>query len=129
MIVPAGPVAVGADSPTPDSEYAFVAARMLERDPAAALLGYADTGGIASVGLALFHGGRALAVANSNRFDPRAGNGNLTIIDALAVKPALLRTVPAGSFPRSIDVAPDDAALYLTNDTSRTLQVVSTTGG
>ena len=46
---------------------------MLETNPGNALLGYADTGGTAPVGLRLFDSGKLLAVANSNRFGTGTG--------------------------------------------------------
>ena len=51
-----------------DNRVLAFATRTLESNPDVALLGYADTGGTAPVGLALLAGGRLLAVANSNRF-------------------------------------------------------------
>ena len=71
---------------TADQQVIWVAARgdnrvlafsthMLETNPSAALLGYGDTGGIAPVGLQLFHGDTLLAVANSNRFSSILGGG------------------------------------------------------
>ena len=51
---------------------------MLESDPDHALLGFADTGGTAPVGLHLFHGDQLLAVANSNRF--HTGTANATVL-------------------------------------------------
>jgi len=50
---------------------------MLESNPGNALLGYADTGGTAPVGLRLFDGGKLLAVANSNRFGTGAANATV----------------------------------------------------
>jgi DNA-binding beta-propeller fold protein YncE len=99
---------------------------LLESNPSNALLGYADTGGTAPVGIALFHSDQLLAVANSNRFD--TGTANATILSvAVPAAPSVLITIPTGLFPREITVAPDASTLYLTNYSSANLQVISTT--
>ena len=99
---------------------------LLESNPSNALIGYADTGGTAPVGIALFHSDQLLAVANSNRFS--TGTANATILSvATPSAPAILTTIPTGLFPREITVAPDASTLYLTNYSSDTLQVISTT--
>ena len=100
---------------------------MLESNPGSALLGYADTGGTAPVGIKLFHKDQLLAVANSNRFG--AGpTANATILDVSTPATAsVVATIPTGLFPREFWVGADDATLYLTNYDSDTLQVVSTT--
>jgi DNA-binding beta-propeller fold protein YncE len=107
---------------------AFSTAR-LESNPDKALIGYAKTGGTAPVGIALFHHDRLLAVANSNRFCP-GQKGNATILDAThprTKRARVLKKIRTGLFPRNITVGPDDATLYLTNYSSNTLQVISTT--
>jgi DNA-binding beta-propeller fold protein YncE len=121
---------------TPDGSTLWVAARgdnrvlafstsALESNPDNALLGFADTGGTAPVGLALFHNAQLLAVANSNRFN--TGTANATVLYVSNPSSAsLLVTVPTGLFPREISVAPDDSTLYLTNFDSDTLEVIST---
>lgn len=97
----------------------------LESNPDAALLGYAATGGTAPVGIRLFQHDRFLAVANSNRFD--TGVANATILDVTCpVSAKIVQTIPTGSFPREINVAPDDATLLLTNYLSETFQVIET---
>jgi DNA-binding beta-propeller fold protein YncE len=99
---------------------------MLESSPNNALLGYADTGGTAPVGIALFHGQQLLAVANSNRFD--TGTANAAILSvANPAAASVVQTVATGLFPREVSVGPDDATLYLTNYDSDTLEVISTT--
>jgi hypothetical protein len=99
---------------------------MLEVNAANALLGYADTEGAAPVGVALFHGGQFLAVANSDRFGT-GSNANLAIVSgAYPAGAAVVTTVPAGLFPREVNVGSDDATLYLTNYSSGSLQVVPT---
>jgi len=98
---------------------------MLELTPANALLGYADTGGTAPVGIALLDSDNLLAVANSNRFN--AGIANATILSvAYPPAPSVIQTVATGLFPREITTGPDDATLYLTNYDSNTLEVIST---
>jgi hypothetical protein len=107
-----------------DRVLAFSAAR-LESTPDEALLGYAATGGTAPVGLALFHGDRLLAVANSNRFN--TGAANLAILDvADPTEASVVQTICTGLFPREVTVGSDDATLYLTNFDSNALQVVQT---
>jgi len=97
----------------------------LEATPDDALVGYADTGGIAPVGIKLFSAGRLLAVANSNRFD--GGRGNLTILDVRdAANAQVVDTVATGLFPRNITVGTDDSTLYLTNFQSASFQVIRT---
>ena len=99
---------------------------MLEVNAANALLAYAETGGAAPVGVTLFRGGQFLAVANSDRFGS-GSNANLAIISAAYPAGAsVVTTVPAGLFPREVNVGTDDSTLYLTNYSSRTLQVVPT---
>lgn len=99
----------------------------LESDPGNALIGHADTGGLSPVGLALFHGDRLLAVANSDRFTLNNPHPNATILDVSNPEsPQLVHTLATGKFPRNITVGPDDATLYLTNFDSFTLQVIET---
>jgi DNA-binding beta-propeller fold protein YncE len=99
---------------------------MLEINPGNALLGYADTGGTAPVGLRLFDGGKLLAVANSNRFG--TGTENATVLSvAVPATASVVQTIPTGLFPREITVGGDDRTLYLTNYNSGSFQVISTT--
>ncbi|HEV2646885.1 MAG TPA: hypothetical protein VGU46_11025 [Acidobacteriaceae bacterium] len=100
---------------------------MLETNPANALLGYADTGGTAPVGLRLFDSDKLLAVANSNRFG--AGSAaNATILSvAVPASATVVQTIPTGLFPREITVGTDDRTLYLTNYSSASFQVITTT--
>jgi 6-phosphogluconolactonase (cycloisomerase 2 family) len=122
---------------TPDNSTLWVSARgdnrvlafstgMLETNPGNALLGYADTGGTAPVGLRLFDGGKLLAVANSNRFN--TGTANATVLSvAVPASASVVQTFPTGLFPREITVGSDDRTLYLTNYSSGTFQVMLTT--
>jgi DNA-binding beta-propeller fold protein YncE len=99
---------------------------MLETNPGNALLGYADTGGTAPVGLRLFDNGKLLAVANSNRFG--TGTANATVLSvAVPAAASVVHTIPTGLFPREITVGADDRTLYLTNYNSGSFQVISTT--
>jgi hypothetical protein len=100
---------------------------MLESNANNALLGYADTGGTAPVGIRLFHSDHLLAVANSNRFGAGA-SANATILSvAIPASATVVQTVPTGLFPREVSLGPDDSTLYLTNYDSHTLEVISTT--
>lgn len=118
-----------------DGEVLWVAARgenevlafstqMLESNPDDALLGEANTGGVAPVGLQLFDGGRLLAVANSNRFSTPLAPGNLTILRATAVSPAVVATAATSLFPRNLTKAADDRTLYLTDYDGGEVQVI-----
>jgi DNA-binding beta-propeller fold protein YncE len=99
---------------------------MLESNPGSSLLGYADTGGTAPVGIALFHRQELLAVANSNRFNTGMANATILYV-ANPASASVVQTIATGLFPREITTGPDDATLYLTNYDSGTLQVISTT--
>jgi DNA-binding beta-propeller fold protein YncE len=99
---------------------------LLESSPDNALLGYADTGGTAPVGISLFHGEKLLAVANSNRFN--TGTANAAILSvANPAAASVVDLIPTGLFPREVTVGPDDSTIYLTNYDSQTLEVISTT--
>jgi DNA-binding beta-propeller fold protein YncE len=88
-------------------------AKALEADPAHGFRQAIPTGGEAPVGLALFNGGKAMLVANSNRF--ANGQGNATVLDlSEAAKPVLRQTINTGTFPRNIRVSPDGTRIYLT---------------
>lgn len=122
---------------TTDGKTLWVAARgddrvlafstaLLESNPDHALLGFANTGGAAPVGVRLFHNDRFLAVANSNRFG--TGKANAAILDvALPASATVIETIATGNFPREITVGADDSTLYLTNFSSDTLQVIQNT--
>lgn len=122
---------------TPDESTLWVTARgdnrvlafstgMLEFDPGNALLGYADSGGTAPVGIELFDHDQLLAVTNSNRFG--GGTANATILyAAIPASADVIQTTQTGLFPRDIWVGSDDATLYLANYSSDTLEVIATT--
>jgi DNA-binding beta-propeller fold protein YncE len=121
---------------TADSSTLFVSARgddailsfsphLLELDPEHALLRVLPSGGTAPVGMRLFAQDRMLAVANSNRFAD--SDGTVAVLDVSSpVDHAPLKTWTAGAFPRNIGISRDGKTLYLTNYTSRSLQVVHT---
>jgi hypothetical protein len=102
--------------------------QLLESDPEHALLQAFSSGGTAPVGMRLFAQDRMLAVANSNRFAD--SNGTVAIFDVSNVSnPDIgvpITTWVAGMFPRNIGVSRDGRTLYLTNYTSRSLQVIQT---
>lgn len=100
----------------------------LESDPNNALLGYADTGGTAPVGIKLFHNDKWLAVANSNRFaNPPQGNATILDVATILASPgddSVMHRINTGYFPREITVGADDATLYITNFASNQFQVI-----
>ena len=89
---------------------------MLELNAGNALLGYADTGGTAPVGLRLFDEGKLLAVANSNRFTVNgSGTTNATILSVVVPAAArVVQFVQTGAFPREVTVGSDGLTLFLT---------------
>lgn len=83
--------------------------------------------GIAPVGVAVFDKGKKIVVANSNRFSNTNVNQSLTVIDATRVSlgaEAVMGTIPTGVFPREISITSDGKTLFVTNFTSKTLEVV-----
>jgi len=105
-----------------DALLAFSAAS-LRSDPTHALIAEVRVGA-APVGLALVNGDSRIVVADSNRFG--AGTtADLTVVnvtDALAHKPALLGRIPAGRFPREMNVAGN--TLLVTNYASGQVEAV-----
>lgn len=99
--------------------------KKLESNPVNAFRQTMATGGHAPVGLRLFQHDQWLAVANSNRFSDVDGTLAFLKLRAPSAKPLL---VSAGTFPRNIGLAHDAGILYLTNYTSRTLQVIDSKG-
>ena len=108
-----------------DNQILAFSPQLMESDPEHALLHAFSSNGEAPVGIRLFAQDRMLAVANSNRFADAPGSAAIFSIgkpgDAM-----LLETFTAGGFPRNITISPDGRSLYLTNYTSRVLQVIST---
>lgn len=114
---------------------AFDVPTLIGANPNNSLIGSADSGGSAPVGLALFNQEQLLAVANSNRFTPNnpPGDPNITNISILDVRqPSSAKVVNAlasgglNYFPRNITVDPDGSTLYVTNFNIGTLQVIKT---
>ena len=97
--------------------------RLLDSDPYHAFQRALDSGGAAPVGIRLFDHDLRLAVSNSNRFT--TSGGNIAILDISRTKgAALLRTMSAGVFPRNVTLSSDGRSLYLTDYTSRILEVL-----
>ena len=98
----------------------------LVSDSAHALVGAAPTGD-APVPVMVVDQGRKVVVGNSNRFGGRGAPETLTVLDAGKIHeglPAVLGTIPAGSFPREMAVSADGRTLFLTNFGSSSLQVM-----
>lgn len=135
-IVPAGcnPTRV---APSPDGHIVWVAARggdqllafsatKLRTDPAHAQLAAVPVGAT-PVGLALINGGREVVVADSNRFQTTGAIAELTVVRAaaaLAHHPALIGTIPTGTFPRELAVEPRHPTLLVGNFGSNQLEAV-----
>ena len=122
---------------TPDGRMLYVTARgddrvlvfdtkALEFERDHAFLRAIESGGAAPVGLRLFRDGKALLVANSNRF--AGGPGNATVFDLTdPAKPILRQTIKTGAFPRNITISADGATLYLTVFSGDQLMVLKQT--
>jgi DNA-binding beta-propeller fold protein YncE len=96
----------------------------LDSDPSHAFLRGFDSGGIAPVGIRLLQDGHFLAVANSNRF--QTDDGGVVIFDiSKPSAPARIAALSSGAFPRNINATPDGRSFYVTNYSSRTLEVVT----
>jgi DNA-binding beta-propeller fold protein YncE len=83
--------------------------------------------GTAPVGVAIVDGGRRVIATNSNRFAGGADDRqSLNVVDVAggAAHATLLGTVPAGAFPRELCVSPDGRTLFVSNFSSRTLEVL-----
>jgi hypothetical protein len=108
-----------------DSILAFVP-RLLELDGEHSLLRALPSGGAAPVGIRLFWRDRMLAVANSNRFAD--SDGTVAILDVSHLSSVVdrvpLKTWATGRFPRNIGISRGNNTLYLTNYSSRSLQVI-----
>jgi DNA-binding beta-propeller fold protein YncE len=96
-----------------DNKVLVFDAKALESDREHAFLRAIPSGGEAPVGVRLFDGGKAIVVANSNRF--AGGPGNAAVFDLSDPgKPALRQTIKTGEFPRNITSSADGKTLYLT---------------
>ena len=101
-------------------------ANELRTDPAHAQLAAVRVGS-APVGLALVNGGREVVVANSNRLAAPTAPSNLTVVStaaALAHRPSVLGTIPAGAFPREMALQPGRPTLLAGNYGSDQLEAV-----
>lgn len=125
-------VAVSADGRTvwvtareSDRLLAFSAAA-LRRPPGRALRA-AVLVGDAPVGLALVDHDSRVVVADSNRFGRAGGNAQLTVVNAaaaLAGRPAVAGSLPAGLFPREEAAEPGGRTLLIGNFASGQLEAV-----
>jgi hypothetical protein len=83
-----------------------------------------DVGGKAPVGIGFFSEEHKLAIANSNRFGD--SKGGLVLFDiSKPSDPIRSESVPTGEFARNVMLSPDGYSLYVTNYTSRTLEVIA----
>ena len=102
-------------------------ARRVVTDPEHALLARVPVG-MEPVGVLPVNGGSTIVVANSHRFASDAdGNQTLSIIDAARLgsgAAAVVGSIPAGAFPRELEVTSDGRTLLLTNFGSRTLELI-----
>jgi DNA-binding beta-propeller fold protein YncE len=109
-----------------DDLLAFSAKR-LGSDPTRALIAAVRVGE-APVGLALARHDTRIVVADSNRFHASGASSALTVVNvqaALAGKPAVLGTLPAGSFPREIADTPHGTTLLVGNFASNQLETIN----
>ena len=105
-----------------DNRILVYSTHQLEVDPNHALLRAFDSGGVAPVGIGLIRREQCLLVANSNRF--HNDRGGIAVIDlADPAKPRVLERIPSGEFPRNINLASAGRAFFVTNYTSRTLEI------
>ena len=98
--------------------------KLLESDTEHGFLRALDTGGTAPVGLGFVDDEKRLIVTNSNRFGGDAGGISILSIGK-ATTPAAIQKIPSGDFPRNIFVAPDGNKVFVTNYTSRTLEILT----
>lgn len=130
----------------------FDVAKLMSRNTStvnSSFLGSVSSDGTAPVGMLLFSNGRLLAVVNSNRFNDRDGTSSLVVFDVrsrLPQKKAELNIPPMSdvpstfhhhdisspdngylsAFPRSVEVGPDDATLFVTKFVASEIMVVNT---
>jgi DNA-binding beta-propeller fold protein YncE len=96
-------------------------------NPAHALLAVVRVGE-APVGLRLVRNGTLIVVADSNRFIVRGATASLSVVNvaaALAGRPAVTESIPAGLFPREMALVPGGQHLLVTNYASGQLEAVS----
>ncbi len=97
-------------------------------DPMHAIIASAPVGA-APVPVVWIDSGKLIVVGNSNRFLQPGVPQSLDILDAAQLKSgvgasAVLRTIPAGEFPRALLLSPDGGTLFLANYDSNSLQVI-----
>jgi len=98
----------------------------LVSDGAHAMVGMAPVGN-APVPVMVVDKGKRLVVGNSNRYEGKGAPESLVVLDAARIHEgisAVQGTVPAGSFPREMEVSADKRTLFLTNFGSNSLQVI-----
>jgi YVTN family beta-propeller protein len=99
----------------------------LRTDGANALIGKVPVG-TAPVPVVVIRNGRRVIAGNSNRFGTAgAGNQALTVIDAARFSEgarAVIGTIPAGLFPRSLSLTSDGRTLLLTNFGSGSVEIM-----
>jgi DNA-binding beta-propeller fold protein YncE len=102
-------------------------AAALHSDPDQALVAIVRVGE-APVGLTLVRNGSLVVVADSNRFAASGATSDLSVVDvapALAGRPALIGSIPAGQFPREMALVPGGQRLLVSNYTSGQLEAIS----
>ncbi len=101
-------------------------ATKLHADPTHSQLAAVQVGE-APIGLGLVNRGREIVVADSNRFGTPGARAELTVVRtaaALAHHPALLGTIPTGTFPRELALEPGHPTLLVGNFGSNQLEAV-----
>jgi DNA-binding beta-propeller fold protein YncE len=106
-----------------DDLLAFDTHRLLE-DPMHALAAIVRVG-LQPVGVLVTNDGRDVLVADSGRFSEPNTPQTISVVDAraaLAGRPALLGTIPAGAFPREFGLDRSTGQVVLTNFNSGTVE-------
>ena len=101
---------------------AYSAARLLS-DPQHALVARVAVGG-QPLGLVFYDHGLRLMVAEAGRNQKAGGAAVVDVPQALAVRPALLGTVPTGARPQQIALYPGGKTLLVADTGSRQLHVI-----
>jgi DNA-binding beta-propeller fold protein YncE len=112
-----------------DDLLCFSAARLLD-DPARALVAVVRVGA-APVGLMLVRNGSLIVVADSDRFQLSGAKADLSVVSVIAAvagKPAVLGRIPAGQFPREMALVPGGQTLLVSNYASGQVEAVSVPG-
>jgi DNA-binding beta-propeller fold protein YncE len=102
-------------------------AAALAAHPARALTAIVRVGE-APVGLMLVRDGSLVVVADSNRFNAPGASADLSVVDvaaALAGRPAVIGSIPAGQFPREMALVPGGQRLLVSNYLSGQLEAIS----